>query len=623
LLQERAEFQVMEASDGLDGVEKAQELQPDLILFDISLPKLSGIESAKRVSRLVPHAKLLFLTQESSADVIREVFRLGAQGYVHKQDAMTDLFPAIEAVLGGRRFVSSGLEFRDGLDAETLHQVLIQGADTADLITERERGEVSPFESDECFRLAMNTVTSGLYTIDLGGLVTYINPAAERTFGWTNAELIGKEIHNVIHYKHPDGTPFPANACPVLQILEKGIELREHQDMFIRKDGSFFPVVFSASPLKKDGKTVGIVVGFGDDTQRRAKEQALHESQKRFRLLANTAPVMIWMSGVDTLCTYFNKPWLDFTGRPLEAEMGNGWAEGVHSEDLGQCVDTYKKAFDQHKSFKMEYRLRRYDGEYRWILDSGVPRFDPDGSFAGYIGSAIDVTQHKLAEAALSVMSQRLIQAQEEERAWIARELHDDIGQRVSLLMLNLKRLSVHTSLTALTEVRDDIGRAIQEVSNLASGTRALSHRLHSSNLEYLGLEAAASTYCNERSEQHKVEINLHSENIPKDLSGEASLCLFRVLQEALGNAIKHSGSRQFRVSLKGGADELELTVHDSGVGFKPEEAIKSPGLGLTSMKERLKLVNGKLFIDSQPGSGTSIHARVPLSLRKEAPRSG
>lgn len=126
--------------------------------------------------------------------------------------------------------------------------------------------------------------------------------------------------------------------------------------------------------------------------QSRAGE-VVRESEQRFRLVANAAPVLIWMSGTDKLCTYFNQPWLDFTGRSMEEELGNGWAEGVHPEDLRRCTDTYTQSFDKREKFGMEYRLRRHDGEYRWILDTGVPRFHRDGEFAGYIGSCVDVTE--------------------------------------------------------------------------------------------------------------------------------------------------------------------------------------------------------------------------------------
>ena len=147
------------------------------------------------------------------------------------------------------------------------------------------------------------------------------------------------------------------------------------------------------------------------DEQKRAGD-LLRESEQRFRLLANTAPVMIWISGPDKLCTYFNKAWLDFTGRSLHDDLGDGWAAGVHPDDLGRCLDTYCQAFDRRESFRMEYRLRRFDGEYRWVLDVGVPRQE-DGSFAGYIGSAVDVSDQKMAELELRSRGEILARAEE------------------------------------------------------------------------------------------------------------------------------------------------------------------------------------------------------------------
>jgi signal transduction histidine kinase len=271
------------------------------------------------------------------------------------------------------------------------------------------------------------------------------------------------------------------------------------------------------------------------------------------------------------------------------------------------------KAFDQREPFQVEHRLRRRDGEYRWVETKGVPRFNVDGSFAGYIGTAIDLTGRKLAEDALSIFSQELIKAQEDERARVARELHDDISQQLASLSLHLQRVK-HSPPASAAELVEEVGAAIQQTTDIAADVQALSHGLHSSKLKILGLTVAAAGLCEELSDRQGVEIDFHSENISKTLPPEISLCLFRVLQEALQNAIKHSGSRRFRVVLKGQVDDVELTVQDSGVGFDPQEAVRGRGLGLTSMKERVRLVDGQLSIHSEVGRGTTIQVRVPLS---------
>jgi PAS domain S-box-containing protein len=474
-------------------------------------------------------------------------------------------------------------------------------------------------ESEERFRLAMQNVASGLYTLDLNGMVTYVNPSAENMFGWTNTELLGRKMHDVTHHKHPDGTPFQSSDCPVLQVLQKGVELRDHEDWFIRKDGSFFPVVFSSSPLKHGRTTIGIVVGFRDDTTRREAERAVRESEERFRLMADTAPVMIWMSGVDKHCDYFNRPWLEFTGRSLEAELGDGWVEGVHHEDRKLCINTYSQAFDRREPFRMDYRLRRFDGEYRWVLDSGVPRFARDGFFAGYIGSAIDVTDRRLAHEALSNFSRRLMQAQEKERAFVARELHDDIGQRATALVWQLQALV--RRLPSETKEHGLVQTMCDQAIELAKVIPAMSHRLHSVELQSFGMAVASERLCKELSEMSKVQIEFLHDGISPNLSEDVAICLFRVLQEALNNAVKHARVRHIFVSLRGTANEIELNVIDEGIGFDSTASNARQGLGFVSMKERLSLIGGEVLIDSRIGSGTTVRARVPLSDPKAQPR--
>jgi len=186
------------------------------------------------------------------------------------------------------------------------------------------------------------------------------------------------------------------------------------------------------------------------------------------------------------------------------------------------------------------------------------------------------------------------------------------------LLAVNLERLGQDLP-SSDVQTNCGIEDARRHMQSLASDIHSLSHRLHSSKLEVLGLVAASRGFCVELSKEQDVEIAFHSEDIPKELPQEISLCLFRVLQEALQNAVKHSGVCQFDVSLKGVSNEINLSVHDGGVGFDPEKAINQAGIGLISMQERLKLVGGQLSIDSKVQRGTTIHARVFLSpLRRQ-----
>ena len=296
----------------------------------------------------------------------------------------------------------------------------------------------------------------------------------------------------------------------------------------------------------------------------------------------------------------------------MEQELGEGWASGVHADDLEWCLGVYSAAFDARADFKMEYRLRRFDGEYRWIVDYGVPRFDSNGTFCGFIGSCVDITDRKLSETSLLELSGRLIHAQEEERARIARELHDDLSQRMALLQISLEQVAQDT--TGLSsKTRQQLHNIANISTEVSSNLHDLSHHLHPYKLDTLGLVAALGGFCNEFSRQHNLQVRFAYHDVPGQIPKEVTLCLFRIVQEALRNVVKHSGAAEAKVELSGHDDRIDLCISDSGSGFSPEHVKAETGLGLISMRERLRVVRGHLSVESEPSHGTRIRVGVPL----------
>jgi PAS domain S-box-containing protein len=345
--------------------------------------------------------------------------------------------------------------------------------------------------------------------------------------------------------------------------------------------------------------------------RKRRVEAVLRESEKRFRVLADSTPSLVWMCDLKGRITYLNDRRIAFTGPDPKAGFGDTWISYVHPEDQAYVRDTLSQMLKNRQPFSTEYRLRRSDGDYRWMFDVASPRVNGDGSFGGFIGSAIDTTDQKLAQQALQRVSGQLIEAQEKERSRIARELHDDICQRLALLSVELT--TAHRSSNGSREAMKESLRDIQNhCSEIAGDVQSLSHQLHSSKLDYLGISAAIRGFCAELSKQHELDIEFSEEDVPAHLPKDVSLCLFRVAQEALHNAVKYSGVREFIVELSAIESGIRLTVSDAGAGFDVEEAKKNRGLGLVSMQERIHLVRGRLSVESQPGAGTRIIVLVP-----------
>jgi len=205
-----------------------------------------------------------------------------------------------------------------------------------------------------------------------------------------------------------------------------------------------------------------------------------------------------------------------------------------------------------------------------------------------------------------------LVEAQEAERARIARDLHDDVNQRIALAATDIERLKQDPPHSA-AELRHRLSEVWEQLIAVSTGVQSISHQLHSPQLEYLGIVAAIRSFCREFASRKNVEINFKSDDFSQEISHDVSLCLFRIVQEALQNATKHSQVRHFEVTLSSSGDQVHLTISDRGIGFDADQPAVQTGLGLISMRERVRLVNGTINIDSKRMGGTTIHVRVPL----------
>jgi PAS domain S-box-containing protein len=389
------------------------------------------------------------------------------------------------------------------------------------------------------------------------------------------------------------------------------IDRYQIEKRFIRRDGSLIWGRLSVSLLNR---TCPLVVAMVEDiTPKRTAEEA----RLRQAAIVESSEDAIISKNLDAVIESWN----------ASSQRIFGYTE---SEAVGQPITSLipRELWDEEHQILERLRAGERIEHYETIritkagrkVDVSLtisPIKDPSGRIVGFSKIARDITKRKLAEAALSTLTHKLIDAQEQERTRIGRELHDDIGQRLALVAVELQQL--HEDTLILPEIRSRMGEFEKQISEIAADIQSLSHELHSAKLQYLGIAGAIKSFCQEFAEHQRVEIDFKTHDLPSPLSPDISLCLFRVLQEALHNSAKHSGVRQFEVRLWGTSDEIHLTVKDSGAGFDREAAKESRGIGLISMEERLKLVNGTLSIDSQPKRGTTIHARVSFDSSSDS----
>jgi PAS domain S-box-containing protein len=484
-------------------------------------------------------------------------------------------------------------------------------------ITDRKKSQVELQESENRLTAIVDSAMDAIIAVDDQQHILLFNASAEKMFGCTASSALGSSMGRFIPERFR-----AAHVAHLRRFGDTGVTTRSMGTTgalwAVRTNGEEFPIEASISHAINGSKKLFTVI-IRDITERRRAEEAAAESERRFRLIANTAPVLIWMAGPDRLCNYFNEPWLVFTGRRLEQELGNGWSEGVHADDLKKCLDTYTQSFDRRERFSMEYRLRRHDAEYRWVLDIGVPRFNGDGSFAGYVGCCMDISDMKEARATLVEFSGGLIRAGEREGARIARELHDDINQRLALLANGLQEVEYAIPASTSESQKQELQELWRLTNEIATDIQHISHQLHPSKLHYLGLASTVRDLCREFSQQYKIEIDCAVSGLPENLDENVSLNLFRTVQESLRNVVKHSHARHVKVELTCQSGMVHLHVSDDGVGFNPDAPRLNHGLGLVSMRERLRSVGGSFSIWSRPSLGTLVEGTVP-AVRKAGP---
>jgi signal transduction histidine kinase len=348
--------------------------------------------------------------------------------------------------------------------------------------------------------------------------------------------------------------------------------------------------------------------------ERKRGERELHESEERLRLAVKAGRMYAfeWDAATDVIvrsgkcADIFN--WMDDPTR----DTGRQFAARVHPDDRQAYLTNDTGLTVDNPTYQINFRMLRPDGSVIWLEDSGHGLFDNQGRLLRTIGMVADVTERKQAEDALSSVSRRLIEAQEQERARIARELHDDLSQRMALLGISLAQFEQGMP-DLSSQARQQMHIMAEVVTEVSSEIHNLSHQLHPSKLDTLGLVAAVDGLCRELSDQHDLQVLFVNSDIPGQIPKDVTLCLFRIVQEALRNVLKHSGAANAKVELSGHDDRIDLCISDSGAGFRPESAKGEAGLGLVSMRERLRLVRGHLSIESRPSHGTRIHVRVPL----------
>ncbi len=476
---------------------------------------------------------------------------------------------------------------------------------TAFDITERKRMERALQDSEETFSKIFRASPNILILTRAGDFCyLQVNEAFERVTGYASAEVVGRNFLEVRLSDEGD---------ELLQRITTQGTIRNAVWHFRDRAGQGHVGLLSCDIITISGREC-FLTAVADVTDLKLAEEKAAAASQLYREIFNSSEDGIIISTPEGKVLDANPAASRILGYSREEILVLG-RKGLLDKSDPLRSRRFLQQRAQAGAAKGELTVVRKDGKK--ILTEGFSHLfhDQQGRSRATVVFR-DITARKQTEEALAGVSRRLIAAQEKERSWVARELHDDINQRIALLAIELARLrqqarsqdGIHAQLEALCKLTSEIGTDIQRIS----------HHLHSPKLEYLGLEVASRSLCREMAEQHRITVDFRHSTIPDSIPAEIALCLFRVLQEALSNAIKYSGTDNLEVELGGSGDGLHLTVRDSGCGFDPAAGANHQGIGLTSMRERISLVGGKISIKSTPGVGTVITAHVPLAAQSD-----
>ncbi len=607
-------YEVEAVPNGLAALNSVRERLPDLVLTDVMMPFLDGfgLLQALRSDPQTKKVPIILLSARAGEEARVEGLEAGADDYLIKPFSARELLARVEAALKMAR-----------LRQETM-----------------QREQELRFEA-EVAKAHLETVLAGIqdqfFVLDRQWRYTFVNKQVVEVVGFSEEELLGRSIWEVF----PDVVESEFYTQVHRAIAEHTVVRFEY--FYPRWNRWFenriYPFNEGVSIFVTDVSDV-----YEELRLRKQAQEALRESEERFRLMADSTPTLIWMSGTDKLCNYFNKTWLDFTGRTIEQEMGNGWTQGVHPDDLQYCLDTYRNAFDSRQGFRMEYRLRRFDGQYRWIFDVGVPRFTPEGEFLGYIGSCIDITERKTVESerdrllqleqAARTEAERANRIKDEFLAVLSHELRSPLNPILGWAnLLNTREFDSVALKKAIATIERNAKLQAQLIEDLLDVSRILQGKL-SLNMFPVSLaiviDAALETV-RLAAEAKNIQIHKTLDTCVERVLGDSSR-LQQIIWNLLSNAVKFTPEEgRIDIQLQQVDTQAQIIVSDTGKGISPEflphvfeyfrqadstttRKFGGLGLGLAIVRHLVELHGGTIWVESLgEGQGATFTVRLPL----------